>query len=219
VTVTLPDYIVSNEEGGGIMTINVLGHHDDETALAVAREALIEWDGEVPKLGFDKPVRTFLRQVPADDGDGGRWMAHHYFARGGRGARAVTRVDLARYWPYRCWACGARAQTGFDPGGAHYLETEGFLPPQPDPDPSSRASVWLCRAHARIVEEHRSAIWSVCNVPCPDCGHALGQHERYEHGAQYPCGFGYKEACACAHPSPHTAVITLDDLRAVERVP
>jgi hypothetical protein len=210
-TATLPEYTLSREDGGsGILSVLVHGHHDNATALATAAEAMIEWEGEAPTLGFDPPVHTYLRQVPGLDDDGYPWLRHYFTPKPGRGAQPVTRVDLTSNWPYRCRVCGGRATTGFEPE-AFYLEVEDSVPAV-QPDATKDDKVWLCARHNRVLEQHRAAIWSVCNDPCPDCGHALGAHERYELDGQ-PCGLRHqKTPCPCTHPSPHSAVLTMEDL-------
>lgn len=99
-TITI-DYEPSYEydEGfyGNILAFNLRGHDLD---LDVIESFLHErfLDDEIDWGGWE--VReSWLRKVPAPDGDG---MMHHYTHKPGPGARAVTVLERPSGWPYWC---------------------------------------------------------------------------------------------------------------------
>lgn len=100
------------EDGDGpICGLMLHGHHDDETAVAVAWSELGDWGVDGP---IEHPRRCYVRKVPQGDG----WFQFVYSSNPGRGASPVTVVDLALLpgmprcgWPGCPWlsiAHGAR---------------------------------------------------------------------------------------------------------------
>lgn len=134
-------------EPGSWMGMHMLGHFDDETATAYAWAVMVE---EYRDHTIQPPVRTWVRKVPCRDGS----YSFAYSRKPGRGATAVTRIDVQG--PWRLW-CDVRRCTGrFVPGSATcgvstttFANPEAWFGDDPEPqEPRQSEYRYLCRDHA-----------------------------------------------------------------------
>lgn len=158
----------------------------------------------LPEWGFEIRWR-WLRHIPGRDDYGYGVTRHEYFSRGGPGAQPVVSIEPASEF-VRCAVCPKASCVGVP-------EEHWYIVGDPI-DVDDRGYIRLCRDHLRILEDHRHAIMQQVHQRCPDCGHSLGVHERYDYGTvDLPCGFAYAgPGCPCTHPSPHSAMLDTNDL-------